>query len=192
MNSPQNDPNLNVSTSPARAAGTWQKYWTFPYSIVDAFKTPEALAKLNYQGAIDGGGDPNTQYMLTLLLREFGPVYVLRGKMPALPNTIAGPDGKGLAIMPDTLVQYFSIVSCEAPPSGRIVDGLADMQIPLDKDGNYTIVYSRRENRPTNATDENGVAWIEWSLRDEGLDDPVHEAGSRLAPVPGKYHQTRH
>ena len=57
-------------------------------------------------------------------------------------------------------------------PSGQIVDALTDMQVPLDKDGNYTIVYSRKEDRPANATAENGVAWIEWSPRGEGVDGP--------------------
>lgn len=46
------------------------------------------------------------------------------------------------------------------------------MQVPLDKDRNYTIVVSRKEDRPKNATLENGVAWLEWSPRGEGLNDP--------------------
>jgi hypothetical protein len=74
--------------------------------------------------------------------------------------------------MPAAQTQYWSIVSCEAMPSGQIVDALTDMQVPLDKDGNYMIVYSRKEDRPANATDENGVAWIEWSPRGEGIDGP--------------------
>jgi hypothetical protein len=74
--------------------------------------------------------------------------------------------------MPDAQTQYWSLVSCEAAPTGHIVDGLTDLQIPLDQDRNYTIVCSRKEDRPTNATLENGVAWIEWSPRGEGLNDP--------------------
>jgi hypothetical protein len=50
------------------------------------------------------------------------------------------------------------------------------MQVPLDADRNYTIVYSRREDRPANATAENGIAWIEWSPRGEGLDAPGNRA----------------
>lgn len=46
------------------------------------------------------------------------------------------------------------------------------MQVPLDADRNYTIVVSRKEDRPANATLENGVAWLEWSERGEGLNDP--------------------
>jgi hypothetical protein len=56
------------------------------------------------------------------------------------------------------------------------VDGLTDLQIPLDKDGYYTIVCSRKDDRPKNATLDNGVAWIEWSPRGEGLHDPRNRA----------------
>jgi hypothetical protein len=42
----------------------------------------------------------------------------------------------------------------------------------LDADRNYTIVVSRPEDRPKNATLDNGVAWMRWSPRGEGLDDP--------------------
>jgi hypothetical protein len=82
-----------------------------------------------------------------------------------------GQVAKGLEIMPDAQTQYWSLVSCEAAPSGQIADGVTDMQVPLDAERNYTIVVSRREDRPRNATVENGIAWVEWSPRGEGLDD---------------------
>ena len=78
--------------------------------------------------------------------------------------------------MPDAQTQYWSLVSCEAAPSGQVVDGLTDMQVPLDADRNYTIVVSRPEDRPKNATLENGVAWMNWRPRGEGLDDPRNRA----------------
>jgi hypothetical protein len=34
------------------------------------------------------------------------------------------------------------------------------------------IVVSRKEDRPSNATLENSVAWMEWSPRGEGIDGP--------------------
>jgi len=167
-----NDPALDPATAPARKTPRWEKYWNFRYSIVGAFQTPEEREKIPYASAIDGGGDPATQYMLVHLSRKFGPVYVMRGKMPSFPNTYAGTGGRGLEVMPEAQTQYWSLVSGEAAPSGQIVDGLTDMQVPLDADGNYTIVYSRKEDRPENATPENGIAWIEWSPRGEGLGGP--------------------
>ncbi len=171
-----NDPSLDPATAPALKEPKWQKFWTIEYSLVGAFKTPEAQAKIPYAGAMEGGGDPSTQYFATYLSRKFGPVYLMRGKMPTFPNTYAGEDGKGLAVTPDAQTQYWSIVSCEAAPSGQIVDGLTDFQVPLDAERNYTIVVSRPEDRPANATLENGVAWLEWSPRGEGLDDPKNRA----------------
>ncbi len=171
-----NDPTLDPATSPARKDPKWEKFWTLRYSVVGAFKTPEERAKIPYAGAMEGGGDPATEYLITYLSRLFGPVYVMRGKMPTFPNTYAGAGGKGLEVMPDAQTQYWSLVSCEAAPSGQIVDGLTDMQVPLDADRNYTIVVSRKEDRPKNATLENGVAWMEWSPRGEGIDGPKNRA----------------
>ncbi len=172
VNSKDNDPVLDPATAPARKVPHWEKYWNIKYSILGSFKTPEEQAKIPYAGPIDGGGDPDTNYMLVQLSRKFGPVFVTRGKLPSFPDTYSGAAGTGLDVMPEAQVQYFSIVSGEAAPSGQIVDGLSDMQIPVDANGNYTIVYSRAEDRPANATAENGVAWIEWSARGEGLDTP--------------------
>jgi len=172
VNAKSNDPTLDPATAPARKSPTWEKYWNFKYSIAGAFKTQEERARIPTAGAIDGGGDPSTQYLFLHLSRKFGPVYVMRGKMPTFPDTYTGVGGRGLEVMPDAQTQYWSLVSCEAAPSGQIVDSLTDMQVPLDEDGNYTIVYSRREERPENATRENGVAWIEWSSRGEGIEGP--------------------
>jgi hypothetical protein len=172
LHAKDNDPTLDPATTPARKDPRWEKYWNIQYSILGGFKTREERAKIPYATATDGGGDPETQYMVLQLSRKFGPVYVMRGKMPSFPNTYAGAGGRGLEVMPEAQTQYWSIVSCEAMPSGHIVDALTDMQVPLDKNGNYTIVYSRKEDRPTNATPENGVAWIEWSPRGEGIDGP--------------------
>lgn len=168
----KNDPTLDPMTAPARPDGRWVKYWNIKHSIIGSFLTPEAQAKIPYAGPIDGGGDPATNYLFVQLSRKFGPVYVVRGKMPKFPNTYAGSGEAGLEIMPEAQTQYWSVVSCEAAPSGHVVDGLTDMQVPLNESGQYTIVYSRKEDRPTNATAENGVAWIEWSPRGEGVDDP--------------------
>ncbi|REK21583.1 MAG: hypothetical protein DWQ41_21195 [Planctomycetota bacterium] len=170
VSSPNNDPTLPPETAPARNPPQWEKYWTNAYTLAGAFKPPAERAKIRYEGAMEGGGEG--PYLVTYLSRKFGPVYVLRGKMPTFPDTFAGEDGRGLAIMPETQTQYWSLVSCQAVPSGQVVDGISDFQVPLDADRNYTIVVSASEDRPQNATPEHGVAWLKWSPRGEGLDDP--------------------
>ena len=110
VDSKANDPTLDPATAPARQDPKWEKYWNIQYSLVGAFKTPEERAKIRYEGAIDGGGDPETEYMLIQLSRKFGPVYVMRGQMPTFPNTYAGASGAGLEVMPAAQTQYWSIV----------------------------------------------------------------------------------
>jgi hypothetical protein len=168
------DPTLPRETTPARNPPRWEKFWTLRYSVAGIFKSAEARAKIPYEGAMEGGGEG--PYLVTYLSRKFGPVYVMQGKMPTFPDTYAGRDSRGAATMTDAQTQYWSMVSCEAVPSGQVVDGLTDFQVPLDQDRHYTIVVSRPEDRPKNATLENGVAWMKWSPRGEGLDDPSNRA----------------
>lgn len=168
------DRQLALETSPARNPARWEKYFNTKYSFVGLFDTPEERAKIPYASATGFGGDPVTQYFLCFLSRRFGSVYVFRAKMPTFPNTYDGGNGKGLAVMPDAQLRYWSIVQSQAPPSGMGGDGLTDMQVPLDKDGNYTIVVSLPEDRPGNATTENGIAWVNWGTAGEGLQGPLN------------------
>lgn len=169
-----NDPQMSPQTYPARNPPQWEKFWTIAYSVVGVFKSPGARAKIPYEGAMEGGGEG--PYLVTYLSRQYGPVYVMQGKMPTFPDTYAGNDDRGAPTMPAAQTQYWSLVSCESVPSGQVVDGLTDFQIPLDKDRNYTIVVSRPDDRPKNATLENGIAWLQWSPHGEGLDDSRNRA----------------
>jgi hypothetical protein len=169
VHAPDNDPALDPATAPARNPSHWEKFFNYAYSLTGAFKPPAVRAAISHKSAVKGGGDPTTQYLFTHLSRWFGPVYVLRGKMPTFPDTYAERDH---AVMPDAQTQYWSLVSCEAAPSGLVVDGLADMQVPLDAGGNYTIVVSRPEDRPGNAAEGHGIAWLNCGTRGEGLADP--------------------
>jgi hypothetical protein len=161
-----NDPSLTPATAPARAHPVWERFWTVPFTLVGAFKPPEMRHKMRWEGASGGGANPLTVYLVTYLSRKFGPVYVLRGKLPTFPNTF-----KGLPTMLKEQIAYWSVVSVGAGPSGELWDGLYDMQLPLDQNGNYTVVISRPEDRPKNATTENGIAWMNWGPG-EGLNDP--------------------
>lgn len=168
---PKNDPQLTVETAPARNPARWEKYFNTKYSFVGLFDSPTERVKIPYATSTGFGGDPGTQYFMSFLSRKFGSVYVFRGKMPKFPNTYDGGKGKGLAVMPDAQLRYWSIILSQAPPVGTGGDALTDMQVPLDANGNYTIVVSRPEDRPANATAENGIAWVNWGPG-EGLEGP--------------------
>jgi hypothetical protein len=166
IDSKQNDPHLSPATAPARREGQFELFWGMRYTLLGAFMKPEERAKIPVATEMEGGGDPTTEYMVNFLSRKFGPVYVFRAKAPTFPNTY-----DGAKIMPEGQVAYWSVVTVASAPSGELWDGVFDMQVPVDKEGYYTIVVSRPEDRPKNATRENGVAWINWGPG-EGLNDP--------------------
>ena len=166
IDSEENDPILTPATAPARRDSQFELFRGMKYSLLGAFMKPEDRARIPVATVMEGGGDPTTEYMINFLSREFGPVYVFRAKLPTFPDTFAGRK-----TMPEGQVAYWSVVTVASAPSGELWDGVFDMQVPLDKDGYYTIVVSRREDRPKNATREDGAAWIDWGPG-EGLDDP--------------------
>ena len=48
------------------------------------------------------------------------------------------------------------------------MNSIKDDEIIVDSHGRYIIVYSRPEDRPTNATSANGVTWINWGPVSKG------------------------
>ena len=174
-NDPENDPELTPETTPARNPPLLERYFNNKWNMLGVFKSWEERKAKFPAGVETGfGGDPETLFMLGFVSRAFGPVLVIRGKMPLYPDTYRGEDGHGLGVMTDWESRYMSVIMSEAPPSGMGTDGLTDMQIPLDEDRNYTIVVSRAEDRPANATDEHGVAWMDWGTKGEGIDDELN------------------
>ena len=174
-NAPDNDPGLRPESTPARNPPVLERYFNNAYNIVGVFKSPQVrAAKFPARIETGFGGDPETLFMIAYLSRAFGPVLVIRGKMPLYPDSYYGEDGNGLAVMTDWECRYMSLVMSEAPPSGMGTDGISDFQIPLDGDRNYTIVVSRAGDRPANATAENGIAWVDWGSKGEGLGDELN------------------
>lgn len=166
VNSKNNDPQLTPATAPARRDSKFELFWGMKYTLAGAFMKPAERARIKLQTEMEGGGDPTTEYMVNYLSRQFGPVYVFRAKLPTFPDTYAGTK-----IVPEGQVIYWSVATVASAPSGELWDGVFDMQVPVDKDGYYTIVVSRPDDRPKNATPENGVTWIDWGPG-EGLNDP--------------------
>lgn len=91
-----------------------------------------------------------------------GKVFVLTGKLPTFPNT-----RNGSTRFETAQCRYWSVTTYDATFPFSKVLGLEnscvmDDEIVLDKDRKYIIVYSRPEDRPVNATKENGVTWVNW------------------------------
>lgn len=103
-----------------------------------------------------------TGYLTTGTSIKKGKVFVLTGKLPTFPDT-----RNGAKTLEKAQCRYWSITSYDADFPFVKIAGLEntsvmDDEIVLDKDRNYIIVYSRPEDRPQNATKENGVTWVNW------------------------------
>lgn len=134
-----------------------------------------------------GGFFPNlhVQYARAALNRKLGTVVAFRGKMATTPLTY---DRERL--LEPTQLRYQSFCMVESILTTRVMGCRYDEEIPLHGKRRYTVVVSRKADRPRNARAKCGVAWIRWSARGDGGDD--HDFGwlqlRNMLPSPG-FHQ---
>ena len=164
-NAPGNDPGLGPETTPARNPAVLERYFNNKWNLFGIFKSPEDRAKIPSHVETGFGGDPVTLFLMAFVSRLFGPVLVIRGKMPQYPDTLLGENGHGLETMTDWESRYWSVIMSEAPPSGMGTDALSRHAGAAGRGRNYTIVDLPCRGPPANATDENGVAWMDWGRR---------------------------
>jgi len=91
-----------------------------------------------------------------------GKVFAITGKLPTFPDTRDGAE-----TMDTAQCRYWSITTYDAGFPFSKVKGLEntsimDDEIVIDENRRYIIVYSRKEDRPANATKANGVTWVDW------------------------------
>lgn len=111
----------------------------------------------------EGGFYPNldNQYIRTILHRKLGKVFVLRAKAPTTPRTFNGDVSMG-----EGDLRYWSWCSNQGFANTRVNDCVHDEKIPVGPDGFYTLVVSRAADRPRNARNECGIAWL--PMADDG------------------------
>ena len=137
---------------------------------VDTTRFP-ALQVPDYRGIFNAGkmdtkhnwGMPNDilasrdyLYIEAPFSHVHGELYVARAKAFTTPKTPEEPvytPGKQIRSWTINTYNMFAGVSRAAK---------IDYEIALDDDGYYTIVVSRKQDLPKNATPENGVTWIDW------------------------------
>jgi hypothetical protein len=108
--------------------------------------------------------NPGSDYMHSFVNRQYGEALVLRGKIPATPKTFEGTD----SVFMEQQLRYWSICPYEYY-STATTECLFDEEVIVNADGFYTIVYSREEDRPNNATSDCGVGFIPWSEEGDGF-----------------------
>lgn len=92
-----------------------------------------------------------------------GKVAVLTGRLPTTPRTRDGEP-----VMTGGQARYWSLTGYDQSwpePDGYVgaaVHSIMDDEILTDAEGWYILVFSRPEDRPTNAIPANGVTWVNW------------------------------
>nr|WP_294780613.1 hypothetical protein [uncultured Flavobacterium sp.] len=117
-------------------------------------------APANYEPHATGSN--YTGYLTTGISIKKGKVFVLTGKLPTFPDTRSGE-----RIFRPAQCRYWSITTYDAEFPFSSVKGLEntsvmDDELILNRNREYIIVYSRKEDRPKNATAENGITWVNW------------------------------
>jgi hypothetical protein len=163
-------------THPAQTPVAFRRFFNAGHATFSTFYTgTEREPELAAVDASPFGGyysNLDNNYVLTVVDRELGEdptganVVVVTGVAPSTPTAAA-------ETMPETDLRYWSICQNESSVTTRVADCLYDEQVPQDANGNYTIVISRPEDRPENATSECGVAWLDWGPGD-GVDRPEY------------------
>jgi hypothetical protein len=177
-------PGLDPAVAPATRRPFFERFFNAAYNFVGDFRP---ASRTTPAPSDDGGAYSNadTRYVYAALSRRFGPVVVVRGKLPTVPATRNGERTMGRGEM-----RYWSICTNATPVSGRAVDCASDDQLPLRGDRRYTIVVSRRADRPRTATRRCGVQWLDWGAQRESPDDPDYGLliVRNMLPSPGFAH----
>lgn len=106
-------------------------------------------------------GNQQNAYLTTRTSLQYGDVLVIHAKAPTFPNT-----AKGVPAYRPAQVRYWSI--CQNSTTTRVVACVPDSKAPR-RHGDYTIVISTSDARPTTATRSHGVAWIPWGAQPDGM-----------------------
>jgi hypothetical protein len=107
-------------------------------------------------GVIGFFGNLDNAYMTTELGRGYGDVVILRGRLPTFPDT-----DNGGSVMGGGQVRYWSLCTNEQVTE-RVWACLADYQMAVNADREYTLIVSTAAARPSNATAECGFNWLPW------------------------------
>lgn len=100
-----------------------------------------------------------SRYGYVYTSRNFGKVYAMTGKLPNTPKTWA----RGNENIANFDMRYMSVCASGSPVAGLTTDCVYDEQLAstADSQQNFTVIVSRQEDRPSNATEKCGVVWLD-------------------------------
>jgi len=153
-----NWPGKDPLTNPAEADFSFVKFFNLPLSLARYKTQAEFDAAWEANPAEVGTlyGNNDARYMTGAFSTRFGKVLVIKGSMPTTPKTYRGERRTGAG----QLVEW-DMCTLESLVTTRTNKCLFDEQVPLKgKQRRYTIVVSKSEDRPKNATRKCGVAFL--------------------------------
>ena len=159
------------ANAPAVNPPKWEKFFNALYNVAGIFIADQDEREATYPPTESGGfqANPDTSYLLTPISLNFGKVLVIKGKMPTFPKSL--PAAKTWTPK-SPQVRYWSLCSGSSPVTGLGYDCVYDQQVPINKKRQYTIVVSRKADRPANARPQCGYRWIDFGAG-ENYDDPA-------------------
>jgi hypothetical protein len=113
-------------------------------------------AKANWGLPYDILASDDILYLVTPYTERLGEVHVTRARAFRTPHT---PDDPVYA--PGNDIRGFTVTTYNFW-AGICNDARVDHALALDEEGCFTLVVSTAENRPSNATAEHGVSWLDW------------------------------
>jgi hypothetical protein len=102
--------------------------------------------------------------MMLYIDRRLGSLLVLEGKLPSVPTTLSGE-----AAMSSGQLRYWSLCMYRSLADTAAGDCVFDERLSIDVSRHYTVVVSRKEDRPNNARKECGVSWLDWGDVGDGV-----------------------
>jgi hypothetical protein len=161
------------STFPARYPADWRAAYDPGYNKDQFALKPLDFSDPNVPTPPKFGGSyyPNVfnTYLRTFINREIGKVVVIRFKPW---KTVKTYNRAAVFDASDAEMRFWSISLSESQATTRVGDGAFDEEFPINADGYVTFVASSKQDRPKFATVENGVVWVNWSLRGDGAGNP--------------------
>ncbi|HEX2016611.1 MAG TPA: hypothetical protein VGN69_07940, partial [Solirubrobacteraceae bacterium] len=140
----------------------WTRYTNAGNSVATGTTDNNATGDTFYpplQGAtapLPSGGfyeNVNNAYVYSFFTAGYGDVLLLRARAPTTPRTLDAQP-----VMGTGQLRYYSF--CTNATATQYIACRNDDAIPLDASGYFTVAISTAANRPANATERCGVAWL--------------------------------
>jgi hypothetical protein len=140
---------------------SWAEKWITSHDKCLFNRGPEMSPPGNHE--ISASGMNYNTYLARVMSLGSDKIYALTGKLPTTPKTRGGQPTATTGE-----ARYWSICHTGNGEGGKypslLYGCLMDEDVVVNSENQYLIVYSRRDERPSNARSECGVTWQDYGL----------------------------